>query len=87
MPLVSQTLVTRRFRVVSGSCLDCAGDVQGALFAVPGVEHVDVLTAAGVVVVRHAGDTADDDIRAAAKRAGIGLLAEGAAEVDQAPGW
>ncbi len=43
-----------RYRVTSG-CLDCAGDVAGALRALPGCQEVQVPGAAGVVVIGHDG--------------------------------
>lgn len=69
--------VADRYRVASGSCLDCAGNVGSALRRVPGVVGVDVLTAANVVVVRHTGAVAVDDVRAAARTSGLTLLPEG----------
>mgnify|MGYP000850512610 CR=1 FL=1 len=76
MSTASQT-VADRYQVASGSCLDCAGDVTSALRQVPGVTGVDVLTAANVVVVRHTGTVAIDDVRVAARTAGLTLLPEG----------
>jgi len=43
-----------RFRVAAG-CLDCAGDLEGALGHLPGVQAVEVLGAAGIVTVTHDG--------------------------------
>ncbi len=36
-------------------CLDCAGDLAGLLGALPGARQVEVLGAAGVVVIGHDG--------------------------------
>jgi cation transport ATPase len=62
-----------RYRVASGSCLDCAGDVDGMLRRLDGVTEVQVLTTAGVVVVGHDGSVPAEKIQRAAARAGVGL--------------
>src|SRR6266498_1755261 len=43
-----------RFRVAEG-CLDCAGDLEGALSHLAGVQAVEVLSAAGIVTISHDG--------------------------------
>jgi len=69
--------VSERYRAAAGARLDCAGDVSAALRRVPRVVGVDVLTAANVVVVHHSGTVAVDDVRAAARAAGLTPLPEG----------
>lgn len=67
-----------RFRVTSGSCLDCVGDVAGALGRLPGVLSVDVLAAAGVILVEHDGTVAIDEVQETAATLGLGLVPVGA---------
>src|SRR6266498_4179934 len=43
-----------RFRVAEG-CLDCAGDLEGALSHLAGVQAVEVLSAARIVTISHDG--------------------------------
>jgi Cd2+/Zn2+-exporting ATPase len=67
------TSVARRYRVVDGSCLDCAGDVAGTIGRVPGVLSVEVFETAGVVGVEHDGRVTDEQIERAARKIGLGL--------------
>ena len=66
-------LTRRRYRVIDGSCLDCAGDVAGTLGRVRGVRSVEVFEAAGIVGVEHDGQVTDELIEQAARRIGLGL--------------
>ena len=68
----SDSLVQDRYRVASG-CLDCAGDVGGLLGALPGARHVEVLGAAGVVVIGHDGQVTPALVARQAARLGLGL--------------
>ena len=70
----NDTITTTRFRVDEGSCVDCAGDVAGALRKLPGVRSVNVLTAAGVVTVEHDERVLVGDVRREAARCGLGLV-------------
>lgn len=79
--------VEDRYQVAGGSCLDCSGDVSAALRRVPGVVGVEVLTTANVVVVRHTGAVAVDDVRAAAGTAGLALLPAGGAVQERGAHW
>ena len=80
-------VVTDRYRVAAGCCLDCSGDVASAVRAVPGVGGVDVLTAANVVMVRHSGSVQVDDVRSAARSAGLTLIPEGSPEAEVGHRW
>ena len=72
--MISATATARRrYRVVDGSCLDCAGDVAGTLGRVPGVLAVEVFDAAGIVSVEHDGRVTDEQIERAAKKIALGL--------------
>ena len=55
---------------------------QGAIGRVPGVRSVDVLTAAGVVVVEHDERLSVDDVRRAAGHCGLGLVPAEARETE-----
>jgi hypothetical protein len=63
-------LVRDGYRVARG-CLDCAGDVPGLLRALPGAQAVDVLGAAGIVVIGHDGRVTPELV--ARQAAGLGL--------------
>lgn len=65
-------LVRDRYRVASG-CLDCAGDVSGLLGALPGARQVEVLGAAGIVVIGHDGRVTPALVAGQAARLGIEL--------------
>jgi Cd2+/Zn2+-exporting ATPase len=79
-----------RYRVVAG-CLDCAGDLEKVVAGLPGVEHVDVLSAAGAVVVTHDGQATASQITAQAARLGVELertrAAHRAASASLTPWW
>ncbi len=82
------TLARRRYRVVDGSCLDCAGDVAGTLLRVPGVRSVEVFEAAGIVGVEHDGQVTDQQIERAARRIGLGLApADARRPAEGEPAW
>jgi Zn2+/Cd2+-exporting ATPase len=79
-----------RFRIVEGCCLDCAGDLPGALGRLPGVRSVQVLEASGLVVVDHDGTVATEAIRRQAGQLGLGLLPadrRGRPTTGQRPWW
>lgn len=65
-------LMRDRYRVASG-CLDCAGDVTGLLGALPGAREVEVLGAAGIVVIGHDGSVTAGLVAGQAARLGIEL--------------
>jgi Cd2+/Zn2+-exporting ATPase len=65
-----------RFRVVSGGCVECAGDLRATLLLLPGAEEVEVLGGADVVRVTHDGSLTADAVRAAAGRHHLSLVAE-----------
>ncbi len=65
-------MVRDRYRAVSG-CLDCAGDVAGLLGALPGTGDVEVLGAAGIVVIGHDGTVTPELVAGQAARLGIEL--------------
>ena len=65
--------VLDRYRVVEGSCLDCAGDVAGTLGRLPGVTDVRVLTSSGIVVITHDGPLDPAAVDAQAQRIGLRL--------------
>lgn len=67
------SLTRRRYRVIEGSCLDCAGDIAGTLEKIPGVRSVEVLSAAGIVGVEHDGRVTDEQIERTARTIGLGL--------------
>lgn len=70
------TLVQDRYRV-AGGCLDCAGDVTGTLGSLPGVRQVEVLGAAGVVVIGHDGTVDPGVVARQAARSGLDLSPAG----------
>jgi Cd2+/Zn2+-exporting ATPase len=79
---------TLRYRVASGSCLECSGDLAGTLRAVPGAEQVQVLAGPDVVTVSHDGRLDDDAVRRAAAQHNLTLLAVGEPEGgDERPWW
>ena len=65
-------LAEDRYRVTSG-CLDCAGDVTGLLGGLPGARHVEVLGAAGIVVIGHDGQVTSALVAGQAARLGLEL--------------
>jgi Cd2+/Zn2+-exporting ATPase len=65
-------LVCDRYRVARG-CLDCAGDLAGALGELPGARQVQVLGAAGVVVIGHDGAVTPELIARQAAQLGLEL--------------
>ncbi|HUZ50923.1 MAG TPA: cation-translocating P-type ATPase [Streptosporangiaceae bacterium] len=69
-------LVRDRYRV-AGGCLDCAGDVAGLLRGLPGAREVEVLGAAGVVVIGHDGRVTPELVVRRAAGLGIGLSPAG----------
>lgn len=71
-PQRAGVLVRDRYRVARG-CLDCAGDVAGTLGGIPGARHVDVLGAAGIVVIGHDGRVTPELVARRAAALGIGL--------------
>lgn len=81
---MARTTVRTRFDLGSGSCADCAGDMTSALGRLPGVQAVQVLSAAHAVFVEHTTDVSAQQIREAAHRQliignGLRLLAGNAA--------
>jgi Zn2+/Cd2+-exporting ATPase len=62
----------RRYHVVEGWCLDCAGDVAGTLRRLAGVRDVQVLPAAELLVID--GDPDDGAVTEAAATLGIRLI-------------
>lgn len=76
-----------RFRLGEGSCVDCAGDVEGAIGRLPGVWSVEVLTAAGVVVVEHDERVSPADVRREAARCGLGLVPAETREKEPRRSW
>jgi hypothetical protein len=52
-------LVRDRYRV-AGGCLDYAGDIAGTLGRLPGARQVNVLGAAGIVVIGRRGPFSQD---------------------------
>jgi Zn2+/Cd2+-exporting ATPase len=82
--------VQARFRIAEGCCLDCAGDLPGALGQLPGVRQVQVLEASGLVVVDHDGTVATEAIRRQAGQLGLGLVPadrRGRPATGQRPWW
>ncbi len=69
-------LVSDRYRV-AGGCLDCAGDLAGALGRLPGAQQVQVLGAAGVVVIGHDGAVTPDLVAERAAQLGLELFPAG----------
>jgi len=65
-----------RYRVASG-CLDCAGDLAGALGSLPGARQVQVLGAAGVVVIGHDGGVTPGLVARQAAQLGLELSPAG----------
>lgn len=63
-----------RFRAAPGTCLDCAGDVASELRRLRGVQKVEVMSAIGLVVVRHNGHVTSDDVTRRAERLGLKLI-------------
>lgn len=80
-------ITTTRFRVSEGSCVDCAGDVAGALARLPGVRGVEIASAAGVVTVEHDERVRAVDIRREAARCGLGLVPTETGFVMRARPW
>jgi Cd2+/Zn2+-exporting ATPase len=79
-----------RFRIAEGCCLDCAGDLPGALGQLPGVRDVQVSEVSGLVVVDHDGTVATEAIRRQAGQLGLGLVPadrRGRPTTDQRPWW
>jgi copper chaperone CopZ len=68
---------TLRLRVASGCCTACAGDVEGALAALPGAEDVQVLARADVITVAHDGRLDEDTVRRVAARHGVTVVSAG----------
>lgn len=88
IPVRGEEATTRtRFRVSEGSCVDCAGDVAGAVQRLPGVRHVEVLSAAGVVTVEHDTRVSAADIRGVAARCGLGLVPAETTVREQKRSW
>ena len=78
----------RRYRVIDGSCLDCAGDVAGTLGRVPGVLSVAVFDAAGIVDVEHDGRVTDEQVERAARKLSLGLApADGRRPIETERVW
>lgn len=77
-----------RYRVASG-CLGCAGDVPGLLGALPGAFEVEVLGAAGIVVIGHDGRITPELV--ASQVAGLGIELSPADRrgpaADRSPWW
>ncbi len=69
-------LVRDRYRVARG-CLDCAGDLAGALGGLPGAQQVQILGAAGVVVIGHDGGVTPDLVARQAAQLGLELSPAG----------
>ena len=65
-------LVRDRYRAASG-CLDCAGDVAGLLGMLPGAREVEVLGAAGIVVIGHDGAVTPELVARQAAQLGLEL--------------
>lgn len=79
---------TLRFRVESGSCLDCAGDVGATLRALPGARAVTILAGADVITVEHDGRLDAGSIEQAAARHNLNLVAQGGtASPAEKPWW
>lgn len=77
-----------RFRVTTGSCLDCAGDIAGGLRQLPGVQAVEVLSTAGIIVVEHSGQATPEAVRQKAVQFGLGLApAERRGVAREQPWW
>lgn len=72
MTSAAGSVVRDRYRVASG-CLDCAGDVPGLLGELPGTLEVDVLGAAGIVVIGHDGRVTPELVTSKVARLGIEL--------------
>lgn len=68
----AEGLTCDRYRVADG-CLDCAGDLAGALGSLPGARQVQVLGAAGVVVIGHDGAVTPGLVAREAARLGLEL--------------
>ena len=91
-PTTSPSSARSRFRVAEG-CLDCAGDLQGALSRLAGVQAVEVLGAAGIVTVSHDGRLDPAMVSEQAGRLGVRLApadtpaARPAAAPGQRQGW
>jgi Cd2+/Zn2+-exporting ATPase len=66
------SLVLDRYRVAAG-CLDCAGGIAELLGELPGTAHVEVLGAAGIVVISHDGRVTPSLASQRAARLGITL--------------
>ena len=78
---------TLRFRVSSGSCLECAGDVTGVLRGLPGVEKVEVLAGADVIAVAHDGRLDAGAVRRAAARHNLTLVGQAEPDTEGARPW
>lgn len=77
-----------RFRISQGSCLDCSGDVGGAIRQIPGVRKVQVLTASNFILVDHDQRVTPDAIRQQAASCGLNLIpAEGGVVEGHPPWW
>jgi Cd2+/Zn2+-exporting ATPase len=68
----AEGLVRDRYRVASG-CLDCAGDVAGLLDSLPGARQIEVLGAAGIVVIGHDGAVTPELVARQAAQLGLEL--------------
>ncbi|HEY5990504.1 MAG TPA: hypothetical protein VIV12_29555, partial [Streptosporangiaceae bacterium] len=65
-------LVTDRYRVAHG-CLDCAAGLVGVLGSLHGAQQVQVLGAAGVVVIGHDGTVTPELVARQAAQLGLQL--------------
>lgn len=83
-PAAGQT----RLRVLEGSCLDCAGDLQTALGRIDGVQSVQVLGVAGVIIVDHDATVSVEALQREAARCGLKLSAtDGQRRAAERPWW
>lgn len=81
------SVIQTRLRVLEGSCLDCAGDLQATLGRFPGVRAVQILGVAGIVIVDHDPEVSVDALRRAAARCGLRLAEAGTETLDQERPW
>lgn len=65
------TVRQTRFRVMEGSCLDCAFDIDKGLRQLPGVLTVEVMSIAGILLVTHDERVSDEDVRRKAMDFGV----------------
>ncbi len=72
----AESLACDRYRVARG-CLDCAGDVPGLLGGLPGAQQVEVLGAAGIVVIRHDGRVTPELVARQTAQLGVDLSPAG----------